>query len=119
MTIDAPLDVSLKAAPVNGLLVLPILPTLLKLAVPNSIAMLASALVAVGEPSYIGRLGAGPLAAIALVFPFTILAQLTPAGAMVGGVRSAISRAFGAGDRGPAAVLALHAAMIGACGGIF
>ena len=119
MTIDSPLDVPLKAAPVNGLLVSPILPTLLKLALPNSIAMLASALVAVAETSYIGRLGTVPLAAIALVFPFTMLTQMMSAGAMGGGVSSAISRALGAGDRDRAAVLALHAAMIGACGGIF
>src|SRR3954451_3694003 len=119
MTIDASLDVSLKAAPVNGLLVSPILPTLLKLALPNSIAMLASALVAVAETSYIGRLRTVPLAAIALVFPFTMLTQMMSAGAMGGGVSSAISRALGAGDRDRAAVLALHAAMIGLCGGIF
>src|SRR3954449_5470471 len=119
MTIDASLDVSPKAAPVNGLLVSPILPTLLKLALPNSIAMLASALVAVAETSYIGRLGTVPLAAIALVFPFTMLTQMMSAGAMGGGVSSAISRALGAGNRDRAAVLALHAAMIGACGGIF
>src|SRR3954451_16602163 len=118
MTIDAPLDVSIKVAPVNGLLVSPILPTLLKLALPNSIAMLASALVAVAETSYIGRLGTVPLAAIALVFPFTMLTQMMSAGAMGGGVSSAISRALGAGDRDRAAVLAPHAAMIGACGGI-
>src|ERR1700709_2293530 len=38
---------------------------------------------------------------------------------MGGGVSSAISRALGAGNRNRAAVLALHAAMIGICGGIF
>jgi Na+-driven multidrug efflux pump len=119
MTIDVPLDVPLKAAPVNGLLVSPILPTLLKLALPNSIAMFASALVAVAETSYIGRLGTVPLAAIALVFPFTMLTQMMSAGAMGGGVSSAISRALGAGNRDRAATLALHAAIIGAGGGIF
>src|SRR4051794_1807220 len=119
MTIDTALDAPLKPIPANGLLISPILPTLLKLAVPNSIAMFGSALVAVAETSYIGRLGTVPLAAIALVFPFTMLTQMMSAGAMGGGVSSAISRALGAGDRDRAAVLALHAAMIGACGGIF
>jgi Na+-driven multidrug efflux pump len=38
---------------------------------------------------------------------------------MGGGVSSAISRALGAGDRDRAATLALHAAMIGLCAGIF
>jgi putative MATE family efflux protein len=122
MTIDAPLDARTAAvppAPVNGLLTSPILPTLLKLALPNTIAMFGTTLVAVAETSYIGRLGTEPLAGIALVFPFVMLTQMMSAGAMGGGVSSAISRAIGAGDRDRAATLALHAAMIGACAGIF
>src|SRR6267378_4413636 len=122
MTIDAPLDARTAAvppAPVNGLLTSPILPTLLKLALPNTVAMFGTTLVAVAETSYIGRLGTEPLAAIALVFPFAMLTQMMSAGAMGGGVSSAISRALGAGNRERAATLALHAAMIGACGGIF
>jgi putative MATE family efflux protein len=73
----------------------------------------------VAETSYIGRLGTEPLAAIALVFPFAMLTQMMSAGAMGGGVSSAISRALGAGNRARAATLALHAAMIGAGGGVF
>src|SRR5881628_3943433 len=119
MTIDAPLEVSLRPVAANGLLDSPILPTLLKLAIPNTVAMFGAALVAVAETSYIGRLGTVPLAAIALVFPFTMLTQMMSAGAMGGGVSSAISRALGAGNRDRAGVLALHAAMIGACAGIF
>jgi len=122
MTIDAPLDVrpaAIPAAAVNSLLTAPILPTLLKLALPNGIAMFGTALVAVAETSYIGRLGTEPLAGIALVFPFVMLTQMMSAGAMGGGVSSAISRALGAGDRDRAATLALHAAMIGTCAGLF
>jgi Na+-driven multidrug efflux pump len=48
-----------------------------------------------------------------------MLTQMMSAGAMGGGVSSAISRALGAGNRDRAAALALHAVMIGACGGIF
>ncbi|MBR1188432.1 MATE family efflux transporter [Bradyrhizobium sp. AUGA SZCCT0160] len=122
MTIDAPLDLrpaAIPAAPVNNLLTSPILPTLLKLALPNAIAMVGTALVAVAETSYIGRLGTEPLAGIALVFPFVMLTQMMSAGAMGGGVSSAISRALGAGNRDRAASLALHAAMIGTCAGLF
>src|SRR5471032_1489440 len=119
MTIDAQLDARAPSVPVSSLLTSPILPTLLKLALPNVVAMFGSTLVAVAETSYIGRLGIEPLAAIALVFPFVILTQMMSAGAMGGGVSSAISRALGAGDRDRAATLALHAAIIGACGGIF
>jgi len=48
-----------------------------------------------------------------------MLAQMMSAGAMGGGVSSAVSRALGAGDRDRAASLALHATIIGACGGLF
>src|SRR6185503_5849210 len=122
MTIDAPLDLrpaAVPAAMVSSLLTAPILPTLLKLTLPNAIAMVGTTLVAIAETSYIGRLGTEPLAGIALVFPFVMLTQMMSAGAMGGGVSSAISRALGAGDRARAATLALHAAMIGACAGIF
>ena len=122
MPIDAPLDAapaSVPAAPANYLLTSPILPTLLRLALPNTVAMFGTTLVAVAETSYIGRLGTEPLAGIALVFPFAMLTQMMSAGAMGGGVSSAISRALGAGKRDRAASLALHATIIGACGGLF
>src|SRR5712672_1412884 len=119
MTIDAPLDAAPASAPANSLLTSPILPTLLKLALPNTVAMFGSTLVAVAETSYIGRLGTEPLAAMALVFPFAMLTQMMSAGAMGGGVSSAISRALGAGDRDRAATLALHAVIIGLLGGLF
>ena len=125
MTIDAPIDMRAAPAPAaafaafDGLLAAPILPTLLRLALPNSIAMFGGTLVAVAETSYVGRLGTEPLAGIALVFPFVMLTQMMSAGAMGGGVSSAVSRALGAGNRERAAALALHAAMIGACAGLF
>src|SRR5215210_1017644 len=119
MSMEASVDARPPAAPVNSLLAAPILPTLLKLALPNAIAMLGTALVAVAETSYIGRLGVEPLAGIALVFPFVMLTQMMSAGAMGGGVSSAVARAIGAGDRDRAATLALHAVMIGLLGGLF
>ena len=121
MTIDAPLDARpiAPAVATSSLLTSPILPTLLRLAAPNIVAMFGTTLVAVAETSYIGRLGIEPLAAIALVFPFVMLTQMMSAGAMGGGVSSAISRALGAGDRDRAATLALHAVMIGLLGGLF
>ena len=119
MTIDAPLDATRVSFPASTLVTSPILPTLLRLALPNTVAMFGSTLVAVAETSYIGRLGTEPLAGIALVFPFAMLTQMMSAGAMGGGVSSAISRALGAGSSDRAATLALHAAMIGACAGLF
>lgn len=102
------------AAPeVQRLLHGPILRTLLRLAAPSVLAMGMQVLVGIAETVYIGRLGATPLAAMALVFPFLMLAQQLSAGAMGGGVSSAVSRALGAGDLPRAQALALHALAIG------
>lgn len=90
----------------------PILPTLLKLSIPNTAAMLATVLVSVAETVYVGRLGTAALAGIAVVFPVTVLQQSFSNGAM-GGVSSAISRALGADDAQRAGALALHATVIG------
>src|SRR5207248_10980443 len=118
MTIDSPVDAAPVGAPANTLPTSPILPTLLRLALPNALAMVDIALVTVAETSYIGRLGTEPLAGIALVFPFAMLAQMMSAGAMGGGVSSAVSRAFGAGDPVRARALAQHAVAIGAIAGV-
>ena len=102
----------------NPLLSGPILPTLLRLTGPNLAAMLVTALVAIFETVYVGILGTPQLAAIALVFPLIMLMQMLSAGAMGGGVSSAISRAMGAGDEKRAASLAVHALAIGTMAGL-
>lgn len=94
------------------LLTAPILPTLLRLAAPNVLAMAMSVLVGMAEIYYVGQLGTTPLAAMALVFPFAMLTQMMSAGAMGGGVSSAISRAMGSGDAPRAQSLVLHALVI-------
>ena len=96
----------------------PILPALLRLTLPNLAAMLVLAMVAIFETVYVGILGTTPLAAITLVFPLIMLMQMLSAGAMGGGVSSAISRALGAGDFARAEALALHAVVIGAAAGL-
>lgn len=106
------------ATPPDPLLSRPILPTLLLLALPNVIAMVATALVAIAETAYVGLLGIAELAGIALVFPMVMLQQMMSAGAMGGGVSSAISRALGAGDSVRAQALARHAVLIGAVLGL-
>jgi putative MATE family efflux protein len=96
----------------------PILPTLLRLAAPNVLAMVMTVAVAVAETRYVGVLGTGPLAAMALVFPFAMLVQMMSAGAMGGGVSSAVSRALGAREPDRARDLAVHALLIGATAGV-
>src|SRR3954453_6586675 len=97
----------------NPLLDGPILPTLLRLAWPNIVALTAGTCVVIAETSYIGRLGTEALAAMALVFPFVILTMTMSGGAMGGGMASAVARALGAGDVDRASTLASHALLIG------
>src|SRR5690606_21375799 len=94
------------------------LPTLVRLSLPNLAAMGATALVAIAETVYVGGLGIAALAGMALVFPMVMLQQMMSAGAMGGGVSSAISRALGAGDKVRAEALAWHAMVIGAAAGL-
>ena len=96
----------------------PILRTLLRLAAPNVVAASMAVLVSLAETFYIGVLGVVPLAALGLVFPLAMLTGMLSAGAMGGGVSSALARAFGAGDRQRAQSVALHALLIGAFGGL-
>jgi putative MATE family efflux protein len=94
------------------LLEAPIAPTLLRLAAPNVLVMLAQAGVGLLETYFVGRLGTDALAGMALVFPVVMLMQMTSAGAMGGGIASAIARALGAQRRADADALVLHALVI-------
>lgn len=106
------------ATSTNPLVHGPILATLVKLSLPNAVAMLATACVAIAETMYVGLLGIPQLAGIALVFPMAMLQQMMSAGAMGGGVSSAVSRALGAGQADRAQALARHAAVIGLVMGV-
>ena len=90
----------------------PIAATLVRLAAPNVLVMLAQASVGLIEIYFIGRLGTDALAGVALVFPVVMLMQMMSAGAMGGGISSAIARALGGGRRADADALVLHAIVI-------
>jgi putative MATE family efflux protein len=94
------------------LLEAPIVPTLLRLAAPNVLVMVAQAAVGLIETYFVGKLGTDALAGMALVFPIVMLMQMTSAGAMGGGIASAIARALGAQRRDDADSLVLHAILI-------
>ena len=96
------------------LLEAPIAPTLLRLGAPNVLVMLAQAGVGLIETYFVGKLGTDALAGMALVFPAVMLMQMTSAGAMGGGIASAIARALGARRRSDADALVLHALLIAA-----
>lgn len=97
----------------------PIVPTLLRLAWPNVLVMLAQASTGLIETWWVAHLGTDALAGMALVFPGVMLMQMISSGAMGGGISSAIARALGAGKRDEADALVWHAVLInvalGAC----
>jgi putative MATE family efflux protein len=90
----------------------PIATTLIRLAAPNMLVMLAQTSVGLIETYFVGKLGTEALAGVALVFPVVMLMQMMSAGAMGGGIVSAIARALGSGRRADADALALHALVI-------
>src|SRR5579871_1292836 len=100
------------AARTRLLLEAPIAPTLLRLAAPNVLVMLMQASVGLIETYFVGKLGTAALAGVALVFPVVMLMQMMSAGAMGGGIASAIARALGGGRRADADALVLHALAI-------
>ncbi len=98
----------------------PIVPTLLRMAWPTTMVMLAQASVGLIETWWVGHLGTAALAGMALVFPGFMMMQMLSGGAMGGGISSAIARALGAGRQADADALVLHALVInGALGLLF
>ncbi len=89
-----------------------IIPTLLRLAWPNILVMLAQASTGLIETWFVSRLGTDALAGMALVFPGFMMMQMLSAGAMGGGISSAIARALGARRKHDADALVLHAIVI-------
>jgi putative MATE family efflux protein len=123
-TIAAPVDATPRDADMAGapprlldartraLLHGPIVPTLLRLAWPNVLVMVAQAATGLIETWFVAKLGTDALAGMALVFPGVMLVQMISAGAMGGGISSAIARALGAGRREEADALVMHAVII-------
>jgi putative MATE family efflux protein len=92
-----------------------IVPTLLAMAWPNVLVMTAQASTGLIETWWVSRLGTDALAGMALVFPGFMMMQMLSAGAIGGGIASAVARALGAGRRADADTLVLHALVINLC----
>ena len=75
----------------------PIVPTLLRLAWPNMLVMLAQASTGLVETWWVSHLGLEALTGMALVFPGYLMMTMLSAGALGGGISSAIARALGGG----------------------
>ncbi|MEH6524610.1 MAG: MATE family efflux transporter [Sneathiella sp.] len=103
-----------------ALLSAPIVPSILRLAAPNMLAMTVMLATSAAEAWYVGQLGTAALAGLALAFPMFMLMTMMSAGAMGGAVAGAVAQALGAGNRDHAERLAMHAILIAlVLGGLF
>lgn len=93
-----------RAAMLSG----PILPTLLKLALPTIGVMVAQTMVNTAEAYYVGFLGTDALAGAAMVFPIFMLMMTMSNGGLGSGVASSVARAIGAGRQKDADALVFH-----------
>jgi putative MATE family efflux protein len=96
----------------HAILTGPILPTLLKLALPTMAVLLAQTAVNVAEAYYVGFLGTDALAGVALVFPIFMLMMMMSGGGFGSGVASAVARAIGASHKDDADALVMHALIL-------
>src|SRR3954452_7428715 len=103
-----------------ALLTAPILPTLLKLALPTVTVLVAQTAVNIAEAYYVGYLGTDALAGAALVFPIFMLMTMMSNGGFGSGVASSVARAVGAGRRDDAEAALFHAVVLAIiAGGVF
>ena len=96
----------------TALLTAPILPTLLKLALPTMTVLVAQTAVNIAEAYYVGFLGTDALAGAALVFPLFMLMTMMSNGGLGSGVASSVARAVGAGRQQDANALLFHAIVL-------
>ena len=96
----------------TALLTAPILPTLLRLALPTMTVLVAQTAVNIAEAYYVGFLGTDALAGAALVFPVFMLMTMMSNGGLGSGVASSVARAVGAGRQQDANALLFHAIVL-------
>jgi putative MATE family efflux protein len=96
----------------DALLTAPILPTLLRLALPTMTVLVAQTAVNIAEAWYVGFLGTDALAGAALVFPIFMLMAMMSNGGLGSGVASSVARAIGACRRDDADALLFHAVVL-------
>jgi Na+-driven multidrug efflux pump len=100
------------AARTKMLLEAPIFSTLLRLAAPNILNLIAFVAVIIFDGFFLGRIGTDALAGASLAFPWIMLVLQTTNSGMGAGVSSAVARALGAGKRERADELAFYAFLL-------
>jgi len=89
----------------------PLVPTMIKLAIPGILGALLQSAMMMVEAGYLRHVGTDALASVAVVFPLVMLAAMFSAGAVGGAVSGATARAMGAGDHQQASAV-LWAAIV-------
>ena len=95
------------------LLAKPIVPTILRLAVPNSTVMIVQILIGLLEVYFVSRTGVDALAGVSPVFPLVSLVVAIAQGALGGGIVTTVARVLGAGRIGDASEYAWYAVVLG------
>jgi putative MATE family efflux protein len=100
-----------------ALLTAPVLPTLMRLALPTMTVLLAQTAVNVAEAYYVGLLGTDALAGAAMVFPIFMLMTMMSNGGIGSGVSSSVARAIGAQRKQDADAIVFHGIVLAVIGG--
>jgi len=95
----------------------PVLPTLMRLALPTMTVLLAQTAVNIAEAYYVGLLGTDALAGAAMVFPIFMLMTMMSNGGIGSGVSSAVARAIGAQRKADADAIVFHGIVLALIGG--
>lgn len=90
----------------------PIVPVMLRLALPTLLVLVAQTFVGVIETYFVSSLGASVLAGVSVVFPILMLMQMMANGGIGSGLSSAVARACGAGRRDHAEALVWHGVIV-------
>jgi putative MATE family efflux protein len=90
----------------------PIFATLMKLAAPNVLNLLAFTGMVTFDGFFLGRLGSDALAGASLVFPWVMVVLQSTNNGMGAGVSSSVARAVGAGNAERANALVFHAFLL-------
>lgn len=107
----------LEHLPASKLIHGPVLPQLMRLALPTVAVLFMTTLLSVAETYFVSGLGLDAIAATSLVVPVMLLMTTVASAGIGGGVSSAIARTVGARRQDDAESLAWHAVIVGAAGG--
>ena len=102
----------------NPILEAPLLPTIVRLALPTVAVLFMMTVLSVAETYFVSTLGLDAIAAASLVVPVMMLMTMVSNGGIGGGVSSSIARARGAGRHDDAESLAWHALVIALVAGV-